>query len=940
VTTVLLGRRAEQDLLDQLLQDVRAGESRALVVRGEAGVGKSALVKEVLERASDFQVVRAAGIQSEMELAFAALHQLCAPMLDAVGHLPTPQQQALRTAFGLSEGSPPDRFVIGLAVLGLLAEAARDRPLACAIDDSQWLDRASAQVLGFVARRVRAESVAMIFAVREAATGQQPAAPELDGLTSLQLDGLSDDDARTLLMSAYRGPIDAAVLERVVAEARGNPLALQELPRGFAPVELAGGFLLSSAGRLPNWIEESYRRQVAPLPLETQRLLLVAAAEPVGDPLLVLRAAQQLGIGVEAATPLAESGLVEFGARVLFRHPLVRSAIYRAASLEDRRRAHDALAEVTDPQADPDRRAWHRAQAAAGPDEDIAAELTRSADRARARGGLTAAAAFLARATELTPDAVLRGERAVAAAAAKHQAGMPDAALRLLSLADAGPLGDLQRAEVDLLRARVAFTMNRGSDAPAMLLKAASELEPLDVRLARDTYLEAMDAARFAAHLATGAGVREVAEGARGVPPAEPALAADLLLDGLAVRFTDGYAASLPILRRAVRGFGSPDLSTEQGLRWLWLASTTCADHLWDDRTWEVLATRHVQLAREAGALAFLPLALTSCIVMHTFIGDLETATALLQEQEAVYHASGTPLPWYGPLFLAAWQGRVAEAFERIDAGLAENARRGEGDGVIASGWGKALLCNSLGRYEEALVAAQAATDPEMEVGTPYWASLVELITAAARADQPERALDAYERLTGLTEACGTDWALGLQARCRALLTDAADAEAGYREAIERLSRTRVRGELARSHLQYGEWLRRENRRAEAREHLRTAHDIFAGMGAQVFAERAAGELAATGATVRKRTPDTTTELTVQEAQIARLAGEGLSNAEIALRLFISPRTVEWHLSRIFAKLQITSRRQLRGLSAQQIKDGPGRAGSRAKRTGRRPLLG
>ncbi len=911
---MLLDRSAERQLLDQLIADVRAGESGALVVRGEAGVGKTALLEYLLDRATGCQVRRAAGIQSEMELTFAALQQVCAPMLDRLLTLPDPQQEALRTAFGLAVGAPPDRFMVGLAVLGLFAEVARARPLVCVLDDAQWLDRASAQVLAFVARRLLAESVAMIFAVRESPTTEQPEVPELAGLAELPISGLPDDDARLLLTSTYRGPVDAPVLDRVLAEAGGNPLALLELPRGFAPSELAGGFGLSSGSRRPGWIERSFQRQVAPLPAETRQLLLVAAAEPVGDPVLVRRAAEQLGIRVETAAPPAEAaGLAEFATQVRFRHPLLRSAIYRAAQPDERRRVHGVLAQVTDSQADPDRRAWHYAQAAAGPDEDVAAELERSADRARARGGLAAAAAFLERASELTPEPARRGQRALAAAQATFQAGNPDSSLQLLSVADASPLRELQRAEVDVLRARIAFMMNRGRDAPSLLLKAAAELEGLDVRLARDTYLEALDAARFAAHLASGAGLQDVAEAAKAVPPAPPPpRAADLLLDGLAVRFTDGHAAGVPLLRQAVSAFGARDLPTEEGLRWLWLASTTCQDHLWDERTSEALATRHVQMVREAGALTVLPLALTSSIVMRTFLGDLTTAAALLEEEQAVVEATGVPIAWYGPLFLAAWQGREVEAFQLIEAGLAENERRGEGDGVIACGWVKALMCNSLGRYEEALAAAEQATDRPIEVGTPYWASLVELVTAAARAGQPERATNAFGRLTRLTQGARTDWALGLEARCRALLTDGAAAESYYREAVERLGHTLVRGELARSHLVYGEWLRRTHRRVDAREQLRAAHETFTTMGAQAFADRAARELAATGEAVRKRTVDTVSDLTARETQIVRMVREGLSNAEIGGRLFISTRTVEWHLSKIFAKLHITSRRQLR----------------------------
>ncbi|MBO0850213.1 MAG: AAA family ATPase, partial [Pseudonocardia sp.] len=884
-----------------------------MVMCGDAGVGKTALLEYALEKAAGCRVVRAAGIQSEMELAFAALHQVCATMLDRLPGLPGPQQDALRAAFGLGAGRAPDRFLLGLAVLGLLAEVARERPLVCVLDDAQWLDRESAQVLAFVARRLRAESVGMIFAVRGSGTGQEAEVPELAGLAELQVTGLPDDEARELLTSAYRGPVDAPVLDRILAEAGGNPLALLELPRGFAPTELAGGFgLLLGGSRLPGWIEESFQRQVAPLPAGTRQLLLVAAAEPVGDPVLVFRAAERLGIDT-SMPPRQVAGLVEFGGRVRFRHPLVRSAIYRAAAPGERRGVHAALAHVTDPDADPDRRTWHRSQAAEGRDEDVAADLEHCAARAQARGGLAATAAFLERATELTPDPRRRGQRALGAAQARYHAGNPELSLRLLALAEASPLGELKRAEVDLLRARIAFTMNRGRDAPALLLKAAEQLEPLDVVLARDTYLEALDAARFAAHLASGAGLQEVAEAARSVAPSpRPPRAADLLLDGLAVRFTDGYSAAVPLLKDAVTAFQRPDLPTEEGLRWLWLAGTTCPDHLWDERGWEALATRHVQLVRDTGALAVLPLALTSCIVMRTFLGELTTAAALLEEQEAVVEATGAPLAWYGPLFLAAWQGREVEAFKLIDAGFEENERRGEGDGVIACGWGKALLCNSLGRYEEALAAARQATERQLEIGTPYWASLVELVTAGARSGQLEPATDAFRRLASLTQASGTDWALGLEARCRALLSEGDSGESWYREAVERLGRTRVRGELARSHLQYGEWLRRANRRVDAREQLRTAHEMFTAMGAQAFAERAANELAATGESVRKRSVETTTGLTVQETQIARLVREDLSNAEIAARLFVSPRTVEWHLSKIFAKLQITSRRQLR----------------------------
>lgn len=912
---MLLNRHRERRLLDKLVTDVRGGESRALVIRGDAGIGKTALLGYVIDRSSGCRMARAVGVEAEKELAFAALHQVCAPMLDRLARLPDPQKEALQTAFGLSMGSQPDRFMIGLAVLGLFAEVAREQPLVCVIDDAQWLDRASAQVLAFAARRLLAESVVMVFAVRE--TSERTELPELAGLPDLLVSGLPDEEARELLASAYRGPMDERVLERVIAESQGNPLALLELPRGFTPMELAGGFGLNTF-TLPRRIEESFRRQIATLPAASRRMLLVAAAEPVGDPALVWRAVDQLGMGIgaEAVTSLATAAeLVEFGSRVRFRHPLLRSAIYRAASAEERRSVHRALAQVTDPVADPDRRAWHLAQAAAGPDEQVAAELERCASRAQARGGLAAAATFFERAFELTPDPPRRGQRALAAAQAMHQAGMPDAALRLLSLAEASPLGEFQRAQADLLRARLAFTMDRNGETPTLLLKAAAMLEQLDARLARETYLDAMRAGWYAAHLASGTSLRDVAGATRAAPrPAPPPRPSDLLLDGLAVRYTDGYPAGAPMLKQALRAFGDPDLSGEEGLRLLWFTSSAAMD-LCEDEMCDRFVSRFVQLTRESGALAMLPLALTVRVGMHVFAGELDAARSLLEELGAVAEATETQEVFYARGVLAAWEGVEGKADELIAGTIADSERRGEGVGLIAAGWMRAVLCNSLGRHDDALVAAQGATEPQQDLGVMTWAPLVELITAAARVDRLDLATDALERLTELTQASGTDWALGLEACCRGLVTEGPAAESRYLEAIDRLGRTLVRGQLARAHLHFGEWLRRQNRRADARDQLRTAYEMFTSMGMEAFADLTARELGAAGETVRKRHAETPTQLTAQETQIARLVRDGLSNAEIAARLFISPRTVEWHLGKIFAKLQITSRRQMRRMA-------------------------
>jgi DNA-binding CsgD family transcriptional regulator len=901
--TMLLGRRSERAELDRLLSGVRAGRSGALVLRGEAGVGKTALLRYALDSATDLTVARALGVESEMELPFAALHQVCAPMLDRLEHLPVPQRDALGTVFGLSEGSVPDRFMIGLAVLSLLSEAAQTRPLLCLVDDAQWLDRASAQALTFAARRLDAESVALLFATRQECE-------DFRGLPELVVGGLADADARELLTAVVRGPLDERVRERIVAETRGNPLALVELPRGLSAAELAGGFAVRDAPPLSSRIEESFLRRLEQLPEETQLLVLLAAAEPVGDPTLVWRAAERLGLDVDAEHHAEAAGLLEIGARVRFRHPLVRSAVYRAATPADRRQVHWALADATDPELDPDRRAWHRAQATARPDEDVAAELERSAGRAQARGGLTAAAAFLERAAELTVDPTCRAQRAVAAALAAHLAGNPDAAERLLATAEAGPLDELGHARVELLRAQVAYAQNRGSETPELLRRAAKRLEPLDLELARATYLEAMSAAQFAGNLVRGGGVPEVARAALAAPsPQGRERAADLLLDGLAKQGVDGYAAGAPLVKRALNLFRSEGFSGDGELRWPWLASRTAA-FMWDDEAWDELATRHVQLARETGALSMLPLALNMRMSAHTFTGGLAAAASLSEELRAATEATGSRLPPYGALVVAAWQGRESEAFELIETTKLEVAALYEGLALVAAHWASAALFNSLGRYEDALAEAEKATE-HPEALAFYNFGLVELIEAAARSGAPDRAADALERLAARTRASGTEWALGVEARSRALVAAGEGAESLYQEAIERLQGTLVRVELARAHLVYGEWLRRERRRLDAREQLRIAHEMFDRIGLEAFADRAARELLATGEHARQRTAETREDLTAQEAQIARLAREGLSNSEIGGRLFISPRTVEYHLHKVFSKLDISSRNQL-----------------------------
>jgi DNA-binding CsgD family transcriptional regulator len=902
---VLRGRRDECEVLDRQLQRVRAGQSAVQVLRGEAGVGKTALLDYVAEHASECRVARVAGVESEMELAFAGLHQLCVPMLDGLGALPGPQRDALRVAFGMHDGDVPDRFLVALAILSLLAEVAETQPLVCLVDDAQWLDRASAQALAFVARRLLAERIAMVFAVREPSDSN-----ELSGLPELVVGGLSDGDARSLLASAIPGRLDERVRDQIVAETRGNPLALLELPRGLTAAELAGGFGLPDARPLASRVEETFVQRIQALPRETQRLLLLAAAEPVGDVSLLWRAAARLGLRGDAGRPAEEGALIELGIRVRFRHPLARSAAYRAADFHDRQEVHRALAEATDPDTDPDRRAWHRAQAASGPDEAVADELERSADRAQARGGTAAAAAFLARAAELTPDPAERGRRALAAAQAKFDAAASEAALELLATAELAPLDELQRARLERLRAEIVFARTRGSGAPALLLAAARHLEPLDAAMARETHLEALAAAMYAGRLGGDPGVRKAAEAAQAAPAAsQPPRATDLLLDGVATRFTEGYAAGVPPLRRAIDAFRRVEELTERDARWLWLACRLAQD-LWDDELWYELATGGLRVARETGALRVLPIAATYRASLHVHAGAFGLASSLIEEADAIVQATGMAPLKHASLMLAAWRGDEAEALELFEAGRREATARGEGLGLGVLEWATALLYNGSGRYAEALAAAQRGCEQDDD-GLFAW-TLVELVEAGVRSDATDAASAALDRLSARTQASGTDWALGIEAASRALLSDGADAEPFYREAVERLARSRGLVHLARARLLYGEWLRREHRRVDAREQLRAAHVDFNRIGAEAFAERARVELLATGETAPRRTVATREVLTPQEAQIARMASDRQTNPEIGAKLFISPRTVEYHLRKVFTKLDITSRKELR----------------------------
>ena len=568
------------------------------------------------------------------------------------------------------------------------------------VDDAQWLDGASARALAFVARRLLAERIALAFAAREVGGG-------LARFPQLRVEPLGRRDARALLESVLAARLDESVLEQIIAETGGNPLALLELPRGLTPAQLAGGFGLPAALPLSTGIEQSFRRRLARLPRDARRLLLLAAAEPVGDPALLWRAAQQLGIPETAAHAVESEGLLTLDGAVAFRHPLVRSAVYGAAEPNERREAHRALADATDPRIDPDRRAWHRAQATSAPDEEVATELERSAARAQARGGFAAAAAFLERAATLTPDPVRRAQRALVAAQTKVRAGALDDALG----------SALRRRRSARSTSSIALESNcsarrshssRPTEAkpPRCCSRPPAASTPLSPTLASETYLEALSAAMIAGRMAApGATALDVALAAKAAPRPPVLRGPELLLDGLATFFSESYEAAVPILRQAQDAFDASGLPANEQLRWKWFA-TVSSVHLWDDASWEAISERHVQIARETGALGELPLALSQSIYAHLFAGELTTAATLVDEIQAAIEATGSTLAPYGAVGLAALRGREAEAISLIDESRSDVTLRGEGRGLSVLDWAEAVLYNGLGRYEEACAAA------------------------------------------------------------------------------------------------------------------------------------------------------------------------------------------------------------------------------------------
>jgi DNA-binding CsgD family transcriptional regulator len=903
----LLGRRQEQRRLTALLQGAREGRAGVLVLPGEAGIGKSALLSDIAKNADDFRVCRAGGVESEMELAYAGLQQLCGPLTGQDVQLTTLHQNVLDQVFGLTEGTPPERFLVGIAALDLVGTAAKKQPVVWLIDDAQWIDQASMQAIGFVARRLLAERVLVLIATRDVSDED-----ELAGLPELPISGLNTEDARRLFDSVVGGPTDPLVRDRIISETRGNPLALLELPRAWTTAELVEGLAESAGTPLTGRLESAFATRVRELPSDTQTLLALAAAEPKGDPALLWSAAQRLGLDWSAAAPAERAGLLEIGQGVYFRHPLVRAAAYRCAPLEKRLEVHRILAELADPIHDADRRAWHWACSTVGHDETIAVELERTAGRARARGGLLAAAALLERAVLLTPHGERRADRTLAAARAKRDAGAFESALRLLSVADSEPQSELRTALAEQLRGKIAFDQRRSSEAAELLFTAAQRIEPFAPRAARDMHLEALAAAVWAAGPGDRELVAKAAQAARATASEEnPPRAADLVLDAIATRMTEGYAAATPALAAALDAIRGHGLGSDDPDDLLWLTGNRLAGlittEVWDHEAALALAQRQVTVARESGALVQLQFALNFLANNVIVTGDLRGASALLEEERLL--SAITRVSPNRTMLIDALRGDTDRTVPLIQGMIEAAVKGGHGRVIFFAHYAAAVLYNGLGRHADALAHARQVIESDA-LGFQSFAA-GELAEAASREGDNELLsfMSAWMRVRAA--ATPTEWALGMSARIQALEADGTDAESLYRDSIVHFGKTQLRIELARSQLLYGEWLRRERRNLDARIELRAALRLFREFGVEGFGNRARIELEATGERSRPPAADTPAQLTPQESQVARLAAEGLTNREIAARLFIGQSTVEYHLVKVFRKLDVKSRTQL-----------------------------
>jgi DNA-binding CsgD family transcriptional regulator len=898
-TRRFVNRETELEAVEGLLAAARGGSSAVLVLRGGPGVGKTMLLEHAIGRASGLRVGRVGGVDSEFDLPYAALHQLLAPFLEEIEALPGPQRDSLASTLGLIEVERSDRFLTALGVLTLLSNAAQDTGLLCAVDDAEWLDEASAQVLSFLARRLVSEGIAMLFTFGAA----HPTSVALAPFRELNFEGLSQVASRELLDRKVEGTLDSGVRDRLVIEAEGNPLALIELAQLLTAEQLAGLAPLPKALPLGDRLEQGLMRNVRGLSSDARSILVLVATERSGDPGLLRRAADGLGLS-QTAIDDAES-VLRLGAQITFRHGFVRSAVYALASETTRRDAHLALAEAMDPDADEDRIAWHRAAASVDADETVAADLEASARKARDRGGQVAAAAVLELAAELTPDPSRRAARLLVAADADLAAGALSKADTLLSQLTPKLLDDEQRAEAQRLRGTLALARGDKGSSSTLLIEAARVLAPFDLRKARDTCLDALATAMFAGRLASDRGMREAVECARSMPEPTQTTAADVLLDAFATLVDEGSAAAAPVLRRGV------GLAGESGdLRAIGPAFQA-AFELWDDEALHTLAQRRVDLARGSGAFVALPNALNQLGAYEVLVGRFDAAEACFEEADEISAATGYAgilgKTGVGPLILAAWRGEDARTRALAEVCSRDGTARGFGTFVGFAQSALGVLELGLGRYHEAMIAVQDAGLDQILVTR----TLPDLVEAAVRCGEEQLATQAAGELAESTTASGTDWALGVLARSQALLVAGREAEGLYREAIGRLQRSRARTQLARARLVYGEWLRRERRRRDAREELRAASQLFESMGALAFADRAQSELAATGERVHRRTPETLELLTPQERRIATLVSEGAPNAEVAAQLFISSRTVEYHLAKIFRKLRISSRSEL-----------------------------